>query len=195
MDLSREQMISYVKSKINDKRFTHSVDTAKMAVLLAKEYGADENKAYIAGLLHDVAKGMTREALEKAAEENGIELDEYEKLNPELIHGRIGAAMVRNDLGIDDEEILSAIKWHTTGHKNMTLLEKIIYLADIIEPGRNFKETDELREAAYRDIDEAMITGLGHVMNFVKSRGLTLHPNSIEAYESLKTGGKKELEV
>jgi predicted HD superfamily hydrolase involved in NAD metabolism len=187
MAASEEKMISYVKNKIGAKRFEHSMNTAEEAVSLAKRYNADETKAYIAGLLHDVAKGLPREELESSAAENNIELDIYEKLNPELIHGKIGAAMVKRDLGINDEEILSAIKWHTTGNKNMTLLEKIIYLADIIEPGRNFKETDELRKIAYKDINDAMIFGLGHVMSFVKSRGLTLHPNSIEAYESLIT--------
>lgn len=185
MAVSKEEMITYVKNKIGEKRFKHSLNTAKEAVSLAKRYNADEDKAYIAGLLHDVAKGLPKQELEAAASENNIEIDKYEKLNPELIHGKIGAAMVKRDLGINDEEILSAIKWHTTGYKNMTLLEKIIYLADIIEPGRNFKETDELRAIAYKDIDDAMIFGLRHVMKFVKSKGLTLHPNSLEAYESL----------
>jgi predicted HD superfamily hydrolase involved in NAD metabolism len=191
MAVSKEEIISYVKNKIGNKRFLHSINTAKEAASLAKRYGADENKAYIAGLLHDVAKGIPNEALETAAAENGIEIDEYEKKNPVLIHGKVGAAMVRKDLGIDDGEILSAIKWHTTGYKNMTLLEKIIYLADIIEPGRNFKETNKLRETAYKDIDKAMALGLSHVMSFVRSRGLTLHPNSIEAYESLITESPK----
>lgn len=192
MAVSKEEMITYVKNKIGEKRFKHSLNTAKEAVSLAKRYNADEDKAYIAGLLHDVAKGLPKQELEAAASENNIEIDKYEKLNPELIHGKIGAAMVKRDLGINDEEILSAIKWHTTGYKNMTLLEKIIYLADIIEPGRNFKETDKLRAIAYKDIDDAMIFGLRHVMKFVKSKGLTLHPNSLEAYESLNLGPIKD---
>ncbi len=191
MTVSEEEMISYVNNKIGWKRLEHSINTAKEAVSLAKRYNADETKAYIAGLLHDVAKGLPKEALEAAAAQNNIELDIYEKSNPVLIHGKIGAVMVEKDLDIKDEEILSAIKWHTTGYKNMTLLEKIIYLADIIEPGRSFKETDELREIAYKDIDEAMIFGLCHVMNFIKDRGLTLHPNSIEAYESLISKSQK----
>lgn len=192
MAVSKEEMITYVKNKIGEKRFKHSLNTAKEAVSLAKRYNADEDKAYIAGLLHDVAKGLPKQELEAAASENNIEIDKYEKLNPELIHGKIGAAMVKRDLGINDEEILSAIKWHTTGYKNMTLLEKIIYLADIIEPGRNFKETDKLRAIAYKDIDDAMIFGLRHVMKFVKSKELTLHPNSLEAYESLNLGPIKD---
>jgi predicted HD superfamily hydrolase involved in NAD metabolism len=112
---------------------------------VAKKYGADKNKAYIAGLLHDVAKGLSADSLKAIASENGIKVDEHEVNNPKLLHGKVGAAIVSRELGINDEDILSAIKWHTTGHKNMTLLEKIIYLADIIEPGRNFPETDALR--------------------------------------------------
>lgn len=194
MELSREELTAFVKKSIDQKRFLHSLNTAKAAAALARKYGADENKAYIAGLLHDVAKGLPASSLESIAAKNGVEVDEYERSNPELIHGKIGAAIISSELGIKDEDILNAIKWHTTGHKNMSLLEKIIYLADIIEPGRNFPETEALRALAYKDIDEAMIRGLGHVMNFVKEKGLTLHPNSALAYEYIKNnGGKKEI--
>jgi predicted HD superfamily hydrolase involved in NAD metabolism len=186
MKHSIDDMALFVKKRINEKRYLHSLNTANEAAALARKYGANEKKAYIAGLLHDVAKGLPAGSLQEIAAENGIEVDEYEADNPELIHGKIGAAIVSRELGIDDEDILSAIKWHTTGHKNRSLLEKIIYLADIIEPGRNFPETDELRALAYKDLDAAMLKGLWHVMNFVKAKGLTLHPNSIEAYEYIK---------
>lgn len=196
MELSINDMAAFVKKRINEKRYQHSLGTANEAAALARKYGADENKAYIAGLLHDVAKGLPVNSLKAIAADNGVEIDEYELKNPELLHGKIGAAIICGELGIRDEDILSAIKWHTTGHKNMSLLEKIIYLADIIEPGRNFPETDALRALAYKDIDEAMLKGLGHVMNFVKERGLTLHPNSIEAYEDIKKSEeKKQFEV
>ncbi len=187
-----DSMTLFVKNRINEKRYLHSLGTAKEAAELAKKYGADKNKAYIAGLLHDVAKGLSADSLKAIASENGIKVDEHEVNNPELLHGKVGAAIVRRELGINDEDILSAIKWHTTGHKNMTLLEKIIYLADIIEPGRNFPETDALRALAYKDLDEAMLKGLGHVMRFVKAKGLTLHPNSIEAYEFIKMAEEKK---
>lgn len=181
-----DEMALFVKKRINEKRYTHSMNTAIEAAALAKKYGADENKAYIAGLLHDAAKGLPSSSLISIAAENGVEVDEYEMNNPELMHGKIGAAIVSRELGIKDEDILSAIKWHTTGHENMSLLEKIIYLADIIEPGRNFPETEALRKLAYKDIDEAMLKGLWHVMGFVKEKGLTLHPNSVLAYEYIK---------
>jgi predicted HD superfamily hydrolase involved in NAD metabolism len=192
MCISRDEMTSFVKGRISEKRYIHSLNTAKEAVALARKYGADENKAYIAGLLHDVAKGLPASSLEYIAKVNGIPVDEYELSNPELMHGKIGAAIVSRELDIKDEEILSAIKWHTTGHKNMTLLEKIIYLADIIEPGRNFPETEALRAIAYKDLNEAMLKGLWHVMSFVKEKGLTLHPNSVEAYENIKNMEEKK---
>jgi predicted HD superfamily hydrolase involved in NAD metabolism len=196
MEYSREEIASFVKNRINEKRFEHSLNTANEAAALARMYGADENKAYLAGLLHDVAKGLPASALESIAAESGVEIDEYESSNPELIHGKIGAAIVSRELGINDEEILSAIRWHTTGHKNMSLLEKIIYLADIIEPGRNFPETDALRLLAHKDIDEAMLKGLEHVMEFVNKKGLTLHPNSVEAFEDIKKSeGRNQFEV
>jgi predicted HD superfamily hydrolase involved in NAD metabolism len=190
--ISIDEMALFVKKRINEKRYTHSLNTAIEAAALAKKYGADESKAYVAGLLHDAAKGLPSSSLISIAAENGIEVDEYEMNNPELMHGKIGAAIVSRELGIKDEDILSAIKWHTTGHENMSLLEKIIYLADIIEPGRNFPETEALRAVAYKDIDEAMLKGLGHVMNFVKEKGLTLHPNSALAYEHIKKSEDKE---
>ncbi len=192
MEHNIDDMALFVKKRINEKRYLHSLNTAKEAAALAKKYGADENKAYIAGLLHDVAKGLSADSLNTIAGENGIEVDEHEAKNPELLHGKVGAAIVSRELGINDEDILSAIKWHTTGHKNMTLLEKIIYLADIIEPGRNFPETEALRALAYKDLNGAMLKGLGHVMNFVKAKGLTLHPNSIEAYKFIKIAEEKK---
>jgi len=109
-----------------------------------------------------------------------------EKGNPELLHGKVGAAMVQADLGISDEDILCAIRWHTTGRAGMSLLEKIVYIADLIEPGRDFSGIDEIRDLAYRDIDEAMLAALKQVMDFVMCKGFTLHPSSIEAYQYIQ---------
>ena len=191
MDKSeKKKLINYLKTKIDDKRLKHSVNTAKEAVYLAKKYNSDPDKAYLAGLLHDVAKGLSGADLENTANQYGIEIDEYEVVNPELIHGKIGAVMVNKQLGIEDKDILGAIRWHTTGHKNMTLLEKIIYLADIIEPGRKFLHVNIIKRLAYQDIDQAMVFALEHIFEFVKSKGFSLHPESIEAYHFLKrTGG------
>jgi predicted HD superfamily hydrolase involved in NAD metabolism len=176
----------YLKAHLDDRRIVHSRQTAKAAVALAKRYGADENKALVAGLLHDVAKGACRHGMLGVAEKYHVDADEVEKENPELLHGKVGAAMVQMDLGIDDEDILSAIRWHTTGRAGMSLLEKIIYIADLIEPGRDFSGIDAIRELASRNIDEAMLAALKQVMDFVTCKGFTLHPNSVEAYQYIQ---------
>ncbi|MGI5850427.1 MAG: bis(5'-nucleosyl)-tetraphosphatase (symmetrical) YqeK [Christensenellales bacterium] len=189
MNINQKELILFLKKHIGKKRLQHSVNTAKEAMALAKKYGVDPQKAYIAGLLHDVAKGETSESLISIADEYGVAVDEFEICNPELMHGKIGAIMINKLLGIDDDEILNAIRWHTTGHKEMTILEKIIYIADIIEPGRKFLDVKTIKKLAYRDIDAAMIFSLEHVMEFVRNKGFSLHPNSIEAYNELKRNG------
>lgn len=188
-----DRYLKFLEEHIDENRIKHSVATAKQAAALAKIYGADENKAYIAGLLHDVAKGKCSYGLKKFATEYGIEIDEYEQTNPELIHGKLGAKMVSKELGILDEDILNAICWHTTGRGGMSLLEKIVYIADLTEPGRDFEDIGTIRELALKDIDAAMIFSLDCVMSFVKRKGFALHPNSIEAHKYLSKEGKKKL--
>ncbi len=175
-------LIRYLEENIDDKRLAHSLGTASEAVKLAKIYGADPKKAYVAGLLHDVAKGKCQYGLRKYADQYGIFIDDIEAKNVELIHGKLGAAMVKEQLCIDDEDILSAIRWHTTGRAGMSLLEKVIYLADLIEPGRDFEDIEAIRQIAYQDIDKAMLIALDQVMCFVGSKGFALHTNSLEAY-------------
>lgn len=186
MSKQDNQLMQFLKERIDKKRFQHSVNTAKEAVRLAKLYGADEQKAYVAGLLHDVAKGKCRFGLCALAKEYNVTIDEFETRNPELSHGKLGAMMVSKHVGIKDKDILSAIRWHTTGRAHMSTLEKVVYLADIIEPGRGFDGIEEIRKLAEKDIDAAMICALERVMKFVHSKGFALHPKSIEAYQYLK---------
>jgi len=181
MEFDEECLKAYVKRQIKPERYIHSLNTAKEAESLARIYGADVQKARIAGLLHDVGKGHAAEA-----GRYGVSFDEIEAKNPELAHGRIGAAMVQADLGIDDQEILSAITNHTTGKACMSPLDKVIYLADIIEPCRTFSGVEQIRSLAKVDIDAAMRCALEEIMAFVRSKGLTLHPKSVEAYQYLK---------
>lgn len=192
MDIKERQLVKFLKKNIDEKRFEHSVNTAKEAVRLAKKYGADEDNAYVAGLLHDAAKGKCRLTLRKLVKDYDITVDEFEIRNPELTHGKIGAIMVSKQLGIKDKEIISAIRWHTTGRAGMCLLEKIVYIADIIEPSRKFSGLKSIRKLAYQDIDKAIILALEYVMKFVHSKGLPLHPKSIEAYKYLKNQEEKK---
>ncbi len=188
-----QELLDYLKQNIDGRRLCHSIGTAHEAVRLAQRYGADRDKAYIAGLLHDVAKGKCGCELQQLASEYDISIDDVEADNIELIHGRLGAAMIKKQLGIDDEEILSAIRWHTTGRRGMTLLEKIIYIADLIEPSRDFIGVDDIRSMAYEDIDLAMRKALQEVIGFVKKRGFALHPNSIEAYNDYTKEEKESI--
>ena len=175
----------YLRKHIDGRRLFHSHGTANEAAALARHYGVDEGKAYTAGLLHDVAKGGCKNGFQKMAARYQIEVDGVELNNPELLHGKIGAAMVNVELNIYDEDILSAIRWHTTGRAGMSMLDKIVYIADLIEPSREFECIDNIRLLAYQDINEAMLFALDHVMQFIKDKGFTLHPNSLEAYEDI----------
>lgn len=187
-----EYILKYLKKNLTPKRIAHSVSTANVAARLAKKHGADEQKAYIAALLHDVAKGKCRIGLSKFAGLYGIEADAIELENPELLHGRLGAAMVEDDLNIKDEDILNAICWHTTGRAGMSMLEKIIYIADLIEPMRDFEGIEEIRALAETDIDAAMCSAIKKVMDFVQRKGFVLHPNSIKAYNDYFKGGDQK---
>lgn len=188
-----DRFLEFLSGYVDENRMKHSLETANKAVELAKIFGADEEKAYVAGLLHDVAKGKCKYGLNKLSNEYGVEIDEYERNNPELIHGKLGAKIISVELGINDEDILNAIRWHTTGRENMSLLEKIVYIADITEPSRDFKDIDKLRELSKKDIDAAMIKSLSGVIDFVECRGLTLHPNSKKALEYLLKEEKEKL--
>ena len=185
MTYDLKRLEQYLNKHIDGHRLLHSQKTADEAAKLAVRYGADKNKAYIAGLLHDVAKGVCKHGLQNSAGRYNVNVDPVERDNPELLHGKIGAAMVCADLGIDDEDILSAIRWHTTGRAGMSLLEKIVYLADLIEPGRCFEGIEQIRELAYLNINEAMLYSLQQIMEFVKCKGFSLHPSSVEAYEDI----------
>ena len=184
--LDLNNIYAYLKENIDEGRLVHSENTAKEAVRLAKLFGADEQKALIAGLLHDVAKSKVTGEQCRLASMYDVDIDAVEAKNPELIHGKLGAAMIQQQLQICDEDILSAVRWHTTGRANMTLLEKIIYLADLIEPCRNFDGIERIRAMAYHNIDRAMLLALEQVIGFVKSQGYPLHTKSVEAYHYFK---------
>ncbi len=185
LDELRPVALSYLKAK----RVPHVLGVEEEAIRLAERYGADVHRARVAALLHDCTKKLDMDGQLALCERYGVELDELERKALKLVHAKTGAAIAREVFGADDE-ICEAIRWHTTGKADMTLLEKVIYLADYIEPNRDFDGVDELRKAVYGDLDEGLALGLRMSIEEIEAHGGPVHHNTREAYEYLK--GKQD---
>lgn len=160
---------------IRKKRLCHTMMTCCEAVKLAAHYGADTKKARLAAMLHDCIKLPNKELLEYC-DERFIDVSEEERLNPYLIHSRLGAALASEEYGVADPEVISAIRSHTLGRVGMTLMDKIIYVADKIEPTRDFEGVQEMRETAYRDINKAMLMVMQHSADYTAASGRKVNP-------------------
>ena len=172
-----------VRQSQNDFRFQHTIGVMNTAVKLAEQYQADVDKAKIAGLLHDCAKGFSRQENLNLCKKYGLPISEAEQKNPGLLHAKLGAYLARNDYGIEDKEILDAIQWHTTGRPKMTLLDKIIYIADYIEPNRNqAPNLDEIRRLAMLDLDECLYTILEASLAYLETRSEVIDPMTEQTY-------------
>ena len=177
----RPVALSYLKHK----RIPHVLGTEQEAIRLAERYGADVEKARAAALLHDCTKKLDMPAQLALCEQYGIELDELEQKALKLLHSKTGAAIARDVFGVDDD-IYSAIWYHTTGHAHMTKLEKIIYLADYIEPSRDFPGVDTLRKVCYEDLDKGLLLGLEMTIEEMTAMGNPVHRATVEARDWLK---------
>ncbi|MFT9848594.1 bis(5'-nucleosyl)-tetraphosphatase (symmetrical) YqeK [Aneurinibacillus sp. REN35] len=174
-----------VQQQITKHRYEHTLGVMNTAVALAAKYGANKEKAEIAAILHDYCKFWPEDEMRSIIKNTPHipkDLLEYDK---ELWHAHVGAEVVRRDLGIEDEEILNAIRYHTSGRENMTLLEKVVCLADYIEPGRQFPGVDEVRAAAEEDLDRALAKGLGGTITFLVNREKSIYPLTVLARNSL----------
>jgi len=173
------QIEQKLKGMLLEKRYKHSVAVMETAVEMALFYGADVEKARIAGLLHDCAKNYSPEEMIALCDEYSIELDDVTKKQHGLIHAFLGAEIAKREFGIDDDEIYDAIYFHTVGKPNMSTLTKIIYIADGIEPLRNYDGVEHLREVAYQDLDKAIIYQMDITIKSVLKKGTLLHPGTV----------------
>ncbi len=171
-----------VKQHLTAKRVAHVAGCESEAVRLAMHYGENAENAAEAGILHDITKKLDREEQLILCEKYGIICDKDQLANVKLLHAMTGAAMARDEFGVSDE-VYEAIRWHTTGKPDMTLLEKIIYMADYIEPTRDFAGVDKLRTLAYKDLDAAMALGLEMSLEDIKSAGANVHKDTLDAYQ------------
>ena len=187
-----EKIITLIRSKLSADRFNHSLNVADSAKELALSYGADADKAYTAGLLHDVMKNASEEEQLGVLSEAGIELMPVERENKKLWHAIAGAAYVKFVMGIDDRDIIRAVRYHTTGRAGMSLLERVVYLADYISADRNYNGVEDMRRLCKSDSDEAILYALTFGIPDLVSKGRVIHPDSIDLYNEViikKRGG------
>ena len=181
-----------IRKRLGDYRYQHSVNVSKCAADLAEKYGADPHKAKIAGILHDATKETPYPEQLQMMERYGILLSDIEKQAPKLWHAVSGACFMEYELGIEDEDILNAVRYHTTARKGMTTLEKVIYIADFISAERDYPGVDELRRASRESLERVMLEGLSFSMCDLSNRKMLIHPNTFEAYNEILLAMKKE---
>ncbi len=178
-----------LKQRLNEKRYYHSLCVADEAVRLAEKYGADKDKAYLAGLLHDITKNSDNDEHFSLFDKYNVTLNDVEKKSEKLWHAISGAVYVQNVLNITDAEILSAIRFHTTGKENMSLLEKTIYLADFTSKDRNYDDVQVMRHLVDVSMDKAMSYALSYTINELVGKGVAIHPDTFAAYNEIKLKG------
>lgn len=166
---------------IGIKRYEHSLRVVDIAVKLANIYNADMEKVKTAALLHDCAKFQDERCLLKRITGFDIILDSVIQNNKELIHGALGSKIAEIEYGISDKEVLDAIYYHTIGRADMTLIDKIVYIADYIEPGRNFPGVEEIRDMAFMDLNESILMAMDNSILFLIKNNSLIHPNTLEA--------------
>ena len=182
MSMEYEEMRSLLQESLKTSRYEHSLGVAETAVALARRFGVDEKQARIAGLLHDCAREFPNENLIAEAEKRLIMVETIERQMPLLLHAYVGARLVREKYGVDDAAVEQAIWRHTVGGAQMTKLDKIIWFADMIEPGRNSPGVEELRALARTaGLDEMLLAGLTQSIIFVAQRGGLIHPATVLA--------------
>ncbi|HEX7063860.1 MAG TPA: bis(5'-nucleosyl)-tetraphosphatase (symmetrical) YqeK [Bacillales bacterium] len=183
--MDRKTALKIVKKQLTDRRYEHTVRVTDTAIRLAGKYGVDCEKAELAGILHDYAKFRPKEEMKEMITQESRIPDDLLAYNLELWHAPVGAVMLEKEAGISDREILQAITSHTTGRAGMSRLEKVIFLADYIEPGRNFPGVQEVREVAEHDLDAAVVRALRNTVGFLMEKGEKVYPDTIAAYNSL----------
>lgn len=182
-----EPIMKSVKKEQTKQRYQHTLGVAYTASALAMNYGIDIQQAFLAGILHDCAKCISDEKLQQKCERNHISITDFERKSPYLLHSKLGAFYAREKYNIKDEEILNSIIHHTTGKPNMSMLEKIIFVADYIEPNRyKAPNLDEIRKIAFENIDRAVYIIMKDTLSYLKKTKSSIDNASIETFHYYK---------
>lgn len=179
--MDKTKALELVRQQLPEKRYIHTLGVVQSAKELAQRYGVNMDKAELAAIYHDYAKYRPLDEMEKIIKEHNLPADLL-TANTELWHAPVGAVLVQEEAGVEDEEILSAIRYHTSGRIGMTELEKVIYLADYIEPGRSFPGVDEVRAIAEQSLDDAVMKAIGNTIAFLISKQQMIYPDTLHAY-------------
>lgn len=183
--MDRDTALEIVKKQLTEERYSHTVRVTETARSLAEEYGCDEKKAELAGILHDYAKYRPKKEMRRVIEEESDLPESLLSYHVELWHAHVGAFLLKTEIGISDPEILQAVRSHTTGRAGMSLLEKVIFLADYIEPGRDFPGVDHVRRLSKDNLDVAVVQALVNTMTFLMGKRRQVHPDTVAAYNDL----------
>lgn len=174
-----------IKDRMGKKRYIHSLNVSKAAEHLAKKYGADVKKAKIAGILHDITKETPYDQQLQIIKSNGIMLNSVQEFSPKTWHAISGCVYVEKNLGITDKDILNAIRYHTSGRANMSLIEKVIFVADFVGDERDYNGVEIMRTKAERSLEEAMLYGISFSIQDLTSRQCAIDDNTLALYNEL----------
>ncbi len=182
--MNTDSIKTYIEKNFSEKRKLHTEGVRVTAMNLAKKYGADPEKAEVAALFHDMYRGVSVDVLNYYVKHLG--LSEIYLNNGNLVHGKIAAIVMERDFEITDPDIINAVSYHTTGRPAMSALEKVIYIADAIEPNRNYPGVEEIRQAAEEDLDKACLLSLSRTIEYVRQQGNFLDTDTIAARDYLQ---------
>ena len=187
-----EEMRALLQQSLKPKRYEHSVRVYETALEMAEHYHADVKKVAVASLIHDCGRQISKEDSVAKAKELGIPVDPVEEAQPILLHAKLGVYYAIRKYGVspDDREVLDAIRYHSTGTADMTQTAKIVFLADLIEPGRDFEGVEALREASFQDLDKGMLLSYDNTIRYLLEDGLLIHPDAIAGYNQLAAQSK-----
>ena len=178
----RDKIISYMQEHLNDHRMRHCLGVEQEARKIAKRFGLDEDKAALAGLMHDCAKWMSDDEYIQRSKDYGIVMDDILLDNPTLLHGSASAHVMKHDFGITDQEVMDAVCYHCVPRTDMKPLDMLVGVADLTETNRSFEGVEAIREASRRNLREAYIASRANVMKHVAERKALVHPSMIYAY-------------
>ena len=189
-----EEMRVLLQQSLKPKRYEHSVRVYETALKMAEHYHADVKKVAVAALIHDCGRRIPKEDSVAKAKELGIPVDPVEEAQPILLHAKLGVYYAVHEYGVnpEDREVLDAIRYHSTGTADMTETARIVFLADLIEPGRDFDGVETIREASFRDLDRGMFLSYENTIRYLLDDGLLIHPDAIAGYNRLAAQFKEE---